>query len=258
MWDTRRKIIYALAAGISLSVIAVLVAYSFKDAIFPQPTCFDKKQNGFELGVDCGGTCSLMCSQEIKPLTSTWAKAIPVRGDLYDLAAMIINTNINNASSKTSYTFTVYGANGNVIGTFSDSVVAPIDSIFPVIIQNVLLKEPPRNVILEITDDTHVRVPEHSAVSLIQVKNKRFENGSISRVYATIVNTRRIEIRDLPVKVVLFDVNNNAYAVGQTVIPFLDKEGVREIIVTWGGQFSAQPDSIGVYPIIDPFLPISN
>jgi hypothetical protein len=65
-WQTRRKIMYALATVITIGAVAV---YMLRDTLFPEPTCFDKKQNGYEVAVDCGSICSLRCSSEVAPLT---------------------------------------------------------------------------------------------------------------------------------------------------------------------------------------------
>jgi hypothetical protein len=43
------------------------------------------------------------------------------------------------------------------------------------------------------------------------------------------------------------------YAVGQTVVPTLDKEQTKEIIVTWNPPLPFAPTRIDVYPIFDPF-----
>ena len=72
-----------------------------------------------------------------------------------------------------------------------------------------------------------------------------------------IVNTKRLEINNLPVRVVLFDDKDNAYAVGQSLIPYLEKEGAQEIIFTWDEPLPVPPTRIGVYPIFNPFEALS-
>ena len=94
-WYTRRRLLYALATVILLTAF---VLYSFHDTIFPSPNCFDKKQNGYETGVDCGGLCSLMCKEDVSELSVLWARAIKTLPNTYDLVAMISNKNIDNAS----------------------------------------------------------------------------------------------------------------------------------------------------------------
>lgn len=252
-WDTQRKIVYALAMIAFLLAIAATGAYIFRDSFLPHPTCMDGKQNGYELGVDCGGTCALMCIQDVQPLTVSWAKAVRSGNRVYDLVAMVVNTNINNASQQTGYTFTLYNNQGQVSDTYSGSLTVPIDSKFPIILQNIPLATAPANVVVTLTDGSHYKVFESPTVPIIRVLKQRYEAGQTPRVYSTLMNTRRVEISNLPVKVILFDRAGNAYAVGQTVVPMLTKEAVKEVIFTWESPLPFAPEKIGIYPIFNPF-----
>lgn len=250
MWEFKRKIIYALAVLIVLSSIFVL---SFRGTFFPDPTCFDGKKNGFEVNVDCGGTCALMCKEEVSPLSVMWAKAVKASRTSYDLVALVANTNIDNASHNIGYTFDLYDEVGGLIQTFSGSTTAPLDGKFPLIIQNVPLSKPPTHVTVTLQDGPHYKVLESPTSPTVKILDRRYEAGAIPRVYATVANTKRIDIFNLPIRVLLFDTNDNVYAVGQTIIESLPKEGVQEIIITWDGPLIYPPTRIGVYPIFNPF-----
>jgi hypothetical protein len=249
-WESRRKFLYALA------VIVMLVAgvvFVLRDSIFPPPTCVDKKQNGYESGVDCGGVCSLRCSQEVSPLTVVWSKALQEERGVYDLVAMINNNNINNASLETGFTFTIYDVAGSVIGTIHGSTTAPLGGKFPIIVQNVPLTKAPFNIVTTLSDGPHFSVEENPITPSVKVTDRAYEVGQVPRVYARIVNTKRAEIRNLPIKVLLFDESDNVYAVGQTLVPVLDKEEVKDVVFTWNAPFRTAPTRIGVYPIFNPF-----
>jgi hypothetical protein len=249
-WELKRKLVYAVAAIIGVSAVSIFL---LRDTLFPAPTCFDKKQNGFEAGVDCGGGCFLRCSQEVSPLTVLWAKTVRGGKGVYDLVAMVNNNNIDNSSLETGYTFTMYDEQGNVSGYFSGSTTAPLGGKFPIIIQNIPLKKSPTNVLLSLSDGLHYTVKESPSSPTIKIVTRRYEAGQTPRVYATVMNTKRVEINNLPVRVLLFDEKDNVYAVGQTVIPFLGKEEVKEIIITWNESLPVFPTRIGIYPIFNPF-----
>ena len=249
-WDTKRKAQYFIS--FATFVIAVVVFFA-RDIIFPEPTCFDTKQHGYELGVDCGGTCSLRCTQEVKPLTVEWSKALPVAKGLYDFVGMVKNTNIDNASRELGYIFTSYDEQGMVTSVFNGSTTAPLDGNFPIIIQNIPLDKAPNKVTLTLIDGFHYKVTESPTSPTIRILERRYEAREISRVYTTIMNTKRLEVLNLPVRVVLFDQNDNAFAVGQTIIPSLSKEGVQELTFTWNEILPTSPTRIGVYPIFNPF-----
>ena len=76
-----------------IKIIILIVIYSlyhFRDVISPAPTCFDGKANGLENGIDCGGNCNLMCTDEVKPLIVEWSSFIKTK-----IQIKILNLNTN-------------------------------------------------------------------------------------------------------------------------------------------------------------------
>lgn len=249
-WDTKQKVLYALSAVIVILGVGVFV---LRDAIFPAPTCVDHKQNGFESGIDCGGTCALVCSKDVSPLKVVWSKAVTVGANMYDLVALVTNANINNASPQLGYRFIVYDKNAIPITILNGTTTAPLDGKFPIVISGVPLKVVPNNVVVKLNDGPHFTVKESPTAPTLRVTDRHFEGGEISRVYATLVNTKRLEINNLPVRVLLYDTNENVYAVGETIVPLIPKEGVKEVSFTWHNPLPKTPTRIEVYPIFNPF-----
>jgi hypothetical protein len=250
MWEFKRKLLYALSFFILVAAIAV---YFLRGVLFPEPTCFDGKKNGFETDIDCGGECQMICKSDVYPLTVVWSKSVASGKNLYDLVALISNANINNASKEVGYTFTVYGKDGELLKTISGSTTAPLDGKFPVIAQNIELTSAPANTSVILSDTLHYKVNESPTSPTVRVVTSRYEAGDIPRVYVTIANRKRIDIRNLPVRVLLYDNEDNVYAVGQTVIPELLKEGVKEIAITWNAPLPHPPVRTEVFPIFNPF-----
>ncbi len=251
-WHTKRRLMYALATLLTISAIGV---YFSRNALFPAPTCSDTKQNGFESGVDCGGTCALRCTQEVIPLSTKWSRALFTGPSTYDLVAMVSNKNVNHAAKSLGYTFTAYDAQGAVIREVFGTTTAPVDGDFPIIIQNVRLDKKPASVSTLLFDGPHYTVQEKPTTPTIRTSDIRYEAGSIPRVYAVITNTKRITVSHLRVRVLLFDADDNAYGAGETLIPFLDKEEAKNISFTWNMPFAFAPTKVRVYPIFDPFTP---
>jgi hypothetical protein len=242
--------------GTFIFICISVLLYTFRDTLFPSPTCFDARQNGFEEGVDCGGVCSLTCTQSVVPLSTVWTRALPTSSSTYDLVAMISNKNTNNAAHAVGYSFTVFNKLGSAVFKTFGTSTAPIDGQFPIIIQNVNLKEVPGNVTVQLTEGSHYKVGENPTSPTVTTSGIRYEGGQIPRVYATINNTKQVTISRLPVRVVLYDAGDNAYAAGETVIPYLNKEESHDIVFTWNYPFSNQPVKIRVYPVLDPFVAV--
>ncbi|MEZ0208757.1 MAG: hypothetical protein ACAH17_01100, partial [Candidatus Paceibacterota bacterium] len=183
-WSGKRKFIYA--AGVCLAIVLIGI-YTFRATLFPSPSCFDTKQNGYETGIDCGGVCSLRCSSEIIPLSVTWARAMQTSSTTYDFVALVSNKNIDNTPKSIGYTFTAYDSTGNIMATKSGATVVPVDGDFPVIEQRVVLASIPTSVSATVTSNVpHYKVVENPTVPTIRIAGTRYEAGSTPRVYATI------------------------------------------------------------------------
>lgn len=249
-WYTQRRFMYG---GAVLFFITAFALYTLRDSLFPAPTCFDSVKNGNENGIDCGGTCSLKCTQDIVPLTVSWSRALKTSSTTYDFVAMISNKNIDNSPRALPYTFTALSNDGTVLAVVSGTTSAPVDGEFPIVRQNILLSDIPKELVTHITDGPHFGVKELPTSPTLRILSTRYEAGSIPRVYTVISNTKRVTVSNLPVRVLLYDINGNSFATGETLIPFLDKEQTKEISFTWNTPFASAPTRILVYPIFDPF-----
>ena len=86
-WSRTRKRIVLVIVLFALSVlIGVPVFFLF----YEKPTCFDKERNGDEAGVDCGGSCQLLCAAESLPLLLKGdPRIISVAPELFEVVASI-------------------------------------------------------------------------------------------------------------------------------------------------------------------------
>ena len=251
-WNTKRKMLYAFVVS---SFIISSVLYIYRDTFFPAPTCFDNKQNGYESGIDCGGVCDLRCKDEVTPLSVIWTRFILVGPNTYDLIAMVSNKNINNAPKEISYTFFIYDKDGGNISFVDGKTIVPVDTDFPVIKQNIHINKIPSALVLKVNAGPSYKVSEKPTSPTVTVSNISYEKGDTTRVYANISNTKFTRLLDLPVRVILYGNDNNIFAVGETVIPLLDKQETKTVTFTWNFPLSQTPKVIRVYPIFDPFIP---
>jgi hypothetical protein len=249
-WSTRRKLLYIIACIVFLSTFGI---YSLKDIIFSEPTCFDSKKNGFESGVDCGGSCSLRCTQDIIPLVVKWSQAVWVSEGRYDLVALVANKNIDNAPRAIGYLFSVYDDKGALIASYRASTTAPIDGDFPVVIQNVSLPDTVKTVTVDVSDSSHYTVPSKPSRSVVLNPDNIFEQGDIPRVYSQVVNTSQLTLQQIPAIVLLYDEKDTVYAVNKTIIPLLKPEESRKLSFTWPGTAMREPTKIRLYLLLDPF-----
>lgn len=114
-WASVRKTKYAIAAIIFLILIIGIPAFLF---FYERPDCFDRIMNGDETGVDCGGICKRLCQSAFLPPKIEWGgpKMEKVGEGLYNVAAYIVNPNINGGAVDVPYRVTLYDESGSVIG----------------------------------------------------------------------------------------------------------------------------------------------
>lgn len=249
-WSTRRKILY----GSSFLLIAIaVILFVFRTTLFPTPTCSDGAKNGFELDVDCGGDCVLKCTSEVIPLSVVWTRALQTKPNTYDLVALIANKNIDNAPREVTYTFTAYDAEGNFLLTKTGKTAIPVEGEIPVVIQNVPSYSIPTKLVLTLSPASHFATREKSTMPSVKVVSSVYEPGEISRVYTTIENTTLRMISALPVRVVLYDQNQNAIAAGETVIQRLNAEETKNLVYTWPQPLPETVARIRVYPVFSAF-----
>jgi cytochrome c-type biogenesis protein CcmE len=243
-WATKRRLLYGTVTVFFTLAVATFI---FQNTLFPDPTCFDTKKNGFEVGVDCGGVCSLKCVSEITPIQVRWARTLPVGEDRYDIVGLVENKNIDNAPRDLPYQFTIYNAEGRLIFTYNGTTTVPVSDDKPIIIQNKVVNGIPDKTLLTLSPVSHYVAKEAPREAILKTLRVRHEEGEIPRVYVTVQNTTQDTFASLPVRVILYDEDKNAIGAGETIIPFLNKEEQKELVFTWNQPFTKPVASTRVY-----------
>ncbi|MGH7249462.1 MAG: hypothetical protein ACREGC_00650, partial [Minisyncoccia bacterium] len=107
-WALKRQIFYIVVLVLFILIFGSLIAYpSFNKP----PTCFDNKQNGDEIGIDCGGSCSNACATQVEDISVLWARSFEVSPGRYNAVAYVVNHNKNAAIKQISYRFRFADAN---------------------------------------------------------------------------------------------------------------------------------------------------
>lgn len=104
-WSGKRKIL----------IILILVAFLIIPAFYflyinlkPESNCFDRRRNGDETGIDCGGSCQLYCPYEKRDTVVIFSRAQKITDGLYNTVALIENKNTDALSPFVSYKFKLY------------------------------------------------------------------------------------------------------------------------------------------------------
>lgn len=252
-WASRRRFQYFSGFFAFLLVIIFIFIYPI---IFKDPTCFDKKQNGSELGIDCGGSCSLFCQNQNKEPIILWSRAFNVTGDNYNLVALIENPNKDAAIKNISYEFKIYDNNNLLIGTREGSTYIPSNQQFAIFESrfssgNSQLKSVTFNFtspfIWQKKDPVLNTLP-------LRIDNVIFssENGS-SLLTSRMTNESIHDLKEFDVVTILYDEDYNVLNASKTY-----KEGILsntsiKVMFTWPEALKKDPTFKDILPQINPF-----
>lgn len=238
-WSKKHKLSYIAIFVGAIILVLLPVAYII---VHKEPTCFDGIQNGSESGIDCGGSCTIYCAFEMKPLRIVWVKPFPFTHGHYDIGAYIENPNQNSGIPSLQYTVRAFDAEGKTIAERTGALeVGPGTPI--------LLFE--GNLSSEILP-VRAEVDFGTAYQSVWQKAKRAEVKLVTKNYtirysdagprldAVVVNTDPVTpVGRTMVGAIIFDETRNPIAVSRTIVDGIAKGGEQAVFFTWPEQFAS-------------------
>jgi hypothetical protein len=220
--------------GVGLIILVVLVYVVWASFFNAAPTCFDNKQDGTELGIDCGGTCSLLCADIAKDPTVSWARSMQTGTQTYTVAAYVQNNNLGAGAKGVQYSFQLFDANNNLVKEVDGTADLPPVPLVPIMVPNIAVGD---RVV------THVQfafagepvwhtVPASSLPSLHLSQQNLAADGS--RLSVTISNLTLLDAKNVTVAAVLFDSQGVARAASKSLVPVIGAQSSQQVVFTWG------------------------
>lgn len=228
-WRTKHQLGYFFLSILVLILISIYPVYT---VVHVEPTCTDGIQNQNETGIDCGGSCALICREERMPLSVLWAEAFPTGNGMYDLGALVVNPNDDTGTPSMSYTFHVKGGQGTDIASVAGKTYVNAREQFLVVSHGVKLPEAPAKVELTITPFNWVRAGQQ--VNTFTLKDKVLKNTTSSpELDVTIHNDAFIPITNLDVFAVVSDITGEIRGISSTFIPEIQASSDKGATFTW-------------------------
>ena len=253
-WAFKRQIFYVSIVLAFFLVLGFLVSYPYLNK---PATCSDKKQNGTETGVDCGGSCQLACIFEVDKLSVLWARSFRVVPGRYNTVAYLENQNIDTAIYKIKYKFRFADANNIYIGKREGEVSIPPAGKFAIFESAIDMgNSVPVYTSFEFTEvPTWVKVPSEKTSELnISVEDIKLENEDTSpKLSAVIKNKSIFLVPDLNVVTILYDNLGNAISASRTYIELLKGEESVNINFTWPEAFDRKVITKEIIPMYNIF-----
>jgi hypothetical protein len=234
-WGTRRR---NLIITIFLSAVFITVATTGYVFWYEEPTCFDGKQNGIETGIDCGGSCKLICSDEsIEPLVK-WTRYFEVIPGVYNVVAYLENQNNSASTEKLDYKFTLYDNNNAIIADKSGSIDMQPKQVVPIIENGLRTGQlQPARMTFEITNEVVWENDDPRQSTIFITDDLRTQIEGQPRVTATLENRGLNTVYDIDSIVILYNTEDNAIGVSSTYVEEIRINEKRDITFTWPQNF---------------------
>ncbi|MES3004921.1 MAG: FxLYD domain-containing protein [Patescibacteria group bacterium] len=244
MWSTKRRFVYG---GSFLFVVLVGVVILAWNLLYQAPTCTDGVKNGTEAGIDCGGSCVNLCSNDALSPTVIWAKVFPISGDVYSVTALVENPNINSKNAKATYDFRLFDEDNRPILVESGSTSIPKNKRFAIFKTGIIVRHTvPKFAEFRFTafspwqKDTSVE-PE------VNVTYGSVETAETApKVRGTVTNRSIKDIKDIELVVLVMDADENVIGTSRTYVTNLFRGETQDFVFTWQKPFERPVSVVNV------------
>lgn len=237
-WSAKRKLVYAI---MFFSFVIIVVGVPTFFLWYQKPTCFDGKKNGDEIGLDCGGSCRLLCSFEAIEPDVLWSRSFKVAPGLYSATAYIQNHNFTSEAVNAPYVFKIYDKTNTLIATRVGQAYIPKNKIFAIFEPTIQVGDKvPYRTTFEFTSNL-TWVKDDSAPPDLVVREKSLSReDALPRIDANIQNNSLIPFSNIEVIALVYDGKDNAIGASRTYVDYLEKDESTNVVFTWPAPFDTQ------------------
>lgn len=236
-WASRRKAIYFWSVVLILTAVSFGIFWKFW---YKAPTCFDGLQNGDETGIDCGGSCSLVCSAQAQaPIMRSDPRILKVIDNIYSIVAFIENHNVNFEAPRIPYKFKIYDDKNKLLYERSGVTVFPKNKTIAIFEGNMLIPNAePKRAEIELSKNISW-IKSENVEPEIEIKNSPLlREESAPRIEANVSNLSITNLKNIELVAVVYDSRDNVIAASRTFINSLKKNEKADIFFTWPKPFN--------------------
>ncbi|MES2203508.1 MAG: hypothetical protein V4474_04265 [Patescibacteria group bacterium] len=225
-WSARRQLLY-YAVGLVICAVLLIVFYNL--FLTTSPTCFDGKQNQNERGVDCGGVCSLVCTQDTHNLVVLWSRSFLVAPGYYTAAAYVHNDNVTAGARAVQYSFQLFDDKNSLVIERDGQMDVPPTQAITVVEPSINVGN--RTVSRALFSFITTPVWHAAAIPMLRVSNQDLAQDG-SRLSATVSNDTVSNLRKVVVTAVLYDSAGVAKAASKSTVDIAPKSS-QSVQFTW-------------------------
>ncbi|MBY0294345.1 hypothetical protein K2Q08_03375 [Patescibacteria group bacterium] len=227
-------------------IIAIaLICWAYISFFYRAPTCTDGIKNGGEMGVDCGGACSLLCQDQTREPSVAWTRSfltLPAASstsengsNIYTAAAYIQNTNLGAGARNVAYTFQLFDAKNQLIVERSGVTSLPPLPVIPIIETNISAgTRTIARTLFAFSALPAWRSISPDSLPPVGVSHQVLASDG-SRLSLTLDNNTVEDVSNISVAAVLFDASGVALAASKSVIGSIPRKTSQPVTFTWPG-----------------------
>lgn len=253
-WAARRQLIVLL---ILLVIIGFFVFLFYSPAVFTPASCSDGKQNGTEVGVDCGGSCVNFCAQEIKNPAILWSRSFPVQGGIYNAVAYIENQS-SAAARALPYEFRLYDDKDVFVARVDGSALIPPSGRYAIVETGInagTARVARTTFEFGSPESPWQRLPDQVARLRLSTGAPSLSDADFAPKLSSVLSnpSASLGVKNTLVAVIVYDTAGNALTASKTLVPDLGPQGSATIFFSWPKPFSGTPVRYEILPAIDVF-----
>jgi hypothetical protein len=239
-----------LRLRILVTVITLLAIY-LTVSLYRTPTCFDGKQNQNEVGPDCGGVCSIMCSSQTQNLNTVWTHAFRVSEGWYSALAYVENTNFTGVAREVPYRFQFYDKGGTKVAERTGSTYVTRDPIAPIFVGRIdTAGRAVYRTTFEWLVDKPVWIHDERTYQVSFEEQHIVPTQSGQNLLVTVHNQGSITLSNVRVVVILYDEQGTAINASESYIDHLLPQSKQLMTFVWPERFTVTPARIEILPRI--------
>jgi hypothetical protein len=248
-WSQNRKLLYG---GTTIGIIVIILVVLAIKLLYVAPTCFDGKKNGDEQGIDCGGSCQKLCPSAFLSPIVDWTRFEQIAPHLYNIAAYIVNPNVDGEAFNVPYHVQLYDNRGILITEYYGKVTLPPHRNVLAFQNAVDIQERiPAKALFEFTGAPDWNKQSDRLTSLVIIDKKYSEGENNSSLIVTLRNTSVEHIGRTSIYVVLYDKDGNALGFSKTIVDGIDAGASANAPFTWPVDRHGAVISIEVLPVAE-------
>jgi len=247
-WATRRRTAILIIVG---AVVLAAAAVILIAALYEAPTCTDQKMDGDETGIDCGGTCALLCSADALAPKVTFTRALSPAPGRTDVIAYIDNQNPSSGVEDARFTVSLYGPDGILVASEQGTVDLPPHASVPVYVPDFFSGNQPVARAFLVLDPASLQWMKYSSDRVkLATSYELADEETAPRITAAITNPSAVPLYDVKVIATAFGADGNAIAASQTIVPQVPAAGSAVATFTWNAPFGAAVTRVDILPVL--------